>query len=124
MTRHQRLRRERDPRVRRTLVAAVASAAVCVVAILAVVGIRLEQVRLAYRLDALRTERQRIERSLQHLETEVAALRSPARVEAGARRIGLAPPAPQQVRLAREFVAGGTGLAAARLARVDEARVH
>jgi hypothetical protein len=47
-------------------------------------------------------------------------LTSPARLERQARELGLMPPAPAQVRLAREYVTRGSGLAAARLARVGE----
>jgi hypothetical protein len=55
-------------------------------------------------------------------------LRSPARIEQRARQLGLAPPDRQQVRLAREYVPDGTGLAAAHRSRVaaipdDAARI-
>ena len=47
------------------------------------------------------------------LEIEVATLRSPSRIEAKARQLGLVVAARDQIRLAKEYVAGGTGLAAA-----------
>jgi hypothetical protein len=44
----------------------------------------------------------------------VATLRSPGRLEARARQIGLVVPARDQIRLAKEYVTGGTGLTADR----------
>ncbi|MGH7276748.1 MAG: hypothetical protein ACREIY_06925, partial [Candidatus Rokuibacteriota bacterium] len=40
--------------------------------------------------------------------------RSPGRVEMRARQLGMIAPAPDQIRLAREYVAGSTGLAGIR----------
>jgi cell division protein FtsL len=116
---HQRLHREPDPRVRRSLAAALAISAVLVIAALVVVGLRVQQVRLAYQLDGLRAERAQTETLLRQLEIEVATLRSPLRVEQRARQLGLTVPAPDQVRLAREYVTGTTGLAAAQRNRVE-----
>jgi cell division protein FtsL len=81
---------------------------------LVVVGLRVHQVQLAYQLDALRDERGQLGALVRQLEVEMATLRSPRRIEQRARQLGLVPPAPGQVRLAREFVAGTTGLAAER----------
>jgi cell division protein FtsL len=117
----QRLHREQDPRVRRSLGAALALSVVLVGGALGVVGVRVQQVRLAYQLDALRDERTRAETLIRQLEIEVATLRSPLRVEQRARQLGLSVPAPEQVRLAREYVAGTTGLAAAHRNRVAAA---
>jgi cell division protein FtsL len=114
----QRLHRQRDPRVRRLLTLALAGALALVVTGVSVVGLRVQQVHLGYRLDTLQAERSRLEVLFRQLEVEVATLRSPGRVAARARELGLNPPAPQQVRLAREFVAGNTGLAAAERNRV------
>jgi cell division protein FtsL len=86
-----------------------------------VVGVRVQQVHLAYQLDALRAERARTETLIHRLEIEVATLRSPLRVEQRARELGLSVPAPDQVRLAREYVSGTTGLAAAQRNRVEAA---
>jgi cell division protein FtsL len=119
----QRLHHERDPRVRRTLMLALAGALILVVVGLSVVGLRVQQLHLGYRLDALRAERGQLEAVLRQFEVEVATLRSPARVAARARQLGLVPPEPRQVRLAREFVAGNTGLAAAERNRVVSLRV-
>jgi cell division protein FtsL len=119
----QRLHREQDPRVRRSLGTALALSAVLVGGALGVVGLRVQQVHLAYQLDALRAERGRTETLIRQLEIEVATLRSPLRVEQRARQLGLTVPARDQVHQAREFVIGTTGLAAAqrnRVAAVDD----
>jgi len=115
----QRLHREPDPRVRRSFAAALALSAVLVVVALLLVGLRVQQVHLAYRLDALRAERARSETLIRQLEIEVATLRSPVRVDQRARQLGLTAPAADQVRLAREYVTGTTGLAAAQRNRVE-----
>jgi cell division protein FtsL len=108
------LQRETDPRVRRWLGLTTGCALSLVVAALMVVAMRVQQVHLAYQLDSLRAERGRLEGLVRQLEVEVATLRSPRRIEQRARQLGLAPPAPGQVRLAREFVGATTGLAAER----------
>jgi cell division protein FtsL len=114
MRKDQRLHREPDPHVRRSLVVAFATSALLVAGALTVVGVRVEQVHLAYRLDAVKTERGRAEERIRQLEIEVATLRSPSRIEARARQIGLVAAGRDQIRLAKEYVAGGTGLAADR----------
>jgi cell division protein FtsL len=88
----------------------MACATMLIVCGLLVVGLRIHEVQLGYRLDAIRAERTDLEATLQQLEVEVATLRSPGRVESRARQLGLTVPAPRQVRLAREYVAGGTGV--------------
>lgn len=113
MKTHQRLYREHDPRLRRSLAVALLCSAVLVVGLLVVVGLRVQQVHLAYQLDALRGERTRVEVLLRQLEIEVATLRSPGRVESRARQLGMTAPAREQVRLAREYVPGGSGAVAA-----------
>ena len=115
---HQRLHHEQDPRARRAFVAVLLVSAVLVGGALGVVGLRVQQVHLAYQLDRLRSERAQIETSIRQLEVEVATLQSPGRVELRARQLGLVAPARQQVRLAREYVPAGTGLAAASRSRV------
>ena len=119
MTREQRLHREADPRVSRSL-GLTAICAVCLVVVaLVVVAVRVHQVRLAYQLDGLRAERTRVETRIGQLEVQLATLRSPQRVESQARRLGMTVPAPQQVMNAREFVAGSRGLNAAQAARIE-----
>jgi cell division protein FtsL len=131
--RGQRPHRERDPRARRSLVAAFAAAALVVAGGLGLVALRLEQVQLAYRLDALGTERARAERLVRQFEVEVATLRAPSRLASRARQLGLITPSPEQVRLAREYVpaasgtvagAGGPGAVAAATVAGSEALVR
>ncbi len=120
MTKNQRLHRERDPRVQRSLTAAALLSVLLVAGALGVVALRVQQVHLAYQLDALRVERARVEVLVRQLEIEVATLRSPGRVEMRARQLGMTVPSREQVRLAREYVAGGAnGLSAARLVRSE-----
>ena len=119
MTNEQRLHREADPCVRRSLAAALACATLLVMGGLGLVALRVEQVQLGYRADALRAERVRTERLIRQLEVEVATLRAPGRLETRARQLGLTTPAPDQVRLAREYVPTGTGTAAARVAATE-----
>ena len=120
MTKPQRLHRDVDPRVRRSLALALLCSAVVVLALLVVVGLRVQQVHLAYRLDGLRQDRARVEALVRQLEIEIATLRSPGRVESRARQLGMTVPEREQVRVAREYVAGGaSGLASARLVQAD-----
>ena len=97
---HQRLHQEQDPRARRAFIAVLLVSAALVGGALGVVGLRVQQVHLAYQLDRLRSERQQIDTSIRPLQ------------------LGLVAPARQQVRLAREYVPAGTGLAAAHRSRV------
>ena len=120
MKTHQRLHRDPDPHLRRSLAVALSCAAVLVLALLVVVGLRVQQVHLAYKLDALRGDRARTEVLLRQLEIEVATLRSPGRVETRARQLGMTVPNREQVRLAREYVTGGaSGVASARLLKAE-----
>ena len=120
MKTHQRLHRDPDPRLRRSLAAALLCSAVIVLGLLVVVFLRVQQVHLAYQLDALRGERARVEVLLRQLEIEVATLRSPGRVEVRARQLGMTVPGREQVRQAREYVPGGSnGVAAARVVRSE-----
>jgi hypothetical protein len=100
---------------------ALAAGAVVVAAGLIVVGLRVQNVHLAYRLDALGAERARLIALTNQFDVEVATLRSPARIGARARELGLATPAPEQVRQAREYVAGGQGVAGGARGRVAAA---
>ncbi|MBI2218636.1 MAG: cell division protein FtsL [Candidatus Rokubacteria bacterium] len=117
--RHQRPHREPDPRVRRSLLVALVGTVLVVGLGLGLVAIRVREVQLAYRIDALRAERERIEQLVQQLGVEVATLKAPARVETRARQLGLVAPSLEQVRLAREYVPGAPGTAAARLERAE-----
>jgi cell division protein FtsL len=113
--RAQRPQRERDPRVRRSLVAASVAAALAIALGLGLVALRVEHVQLAYRLDGLHAERERAERMIRELEIQIATLRAPGRLESRARQLGMAPPVRDQVRLAREYVPAASGTAAARV---------
>jgi cell division protein FtsL len=104
--------------VRRSLIGALLVSATLVVGALGVVGLRVQQVHLAYELDRLHRQRSDVETAIRQLEVEVATLRAPARVEQRARQLGLAAPERQQLRLAREYLPAGTGLAAAHRSRV------
>ena len=115
----QQLHREMDPRVPRSVMLAVSGALLLVVCALAVVGLRVHGVHLGYRLDAVRAERAELAMLLRQLEIELATLRSPARLESRARELGLITPASRQVRLAREYIAGDSGVAATQHGRVE-----
>jgi cell division protein FtsL len=106
--------------VRRSLVGALLVSAALVAGALGVVGLRVQQVHLAYQLDRLHRERAAVASTIRQLEVEVATLKAPARVEQRARQLGLTAPDRQQVRLAREYAPAGTGLAAAHRSRVAE----
>lgn len=105
--------RESDRRRLRSMANAVIAAGLGVMLVLGVVGLRVQQVRLSYRLDALRQSRAEIEETNRRLRVETATLKSLSRIEGKARaELGMVPPGRDQVRLAREFVAGGRGAAA------------
>jgi cell division protein FtsL len=95
--------------------------AALVVGALGVVGLRVQQVHLAYQLERMHRERVEVETAIRQLEIEVATLKAPARLEQRARRLGLTVPDREQIRLAREYAPGGTGLAAAHRSRVAAA---
>ena len=100
-----------DHRRLRAMAMSLACAGFLVALILGVVGLRVQQVRLSYRLDGLRGARTELEETRNRLGVELATLRSLARIEGKARaELGMVLPAPDQIRLAREFVPVGTGL--------------
>ena len=115
----QQLHREMDPRVPRSVMLALGGALVIVACALAVVGLRMQSVHLGYRLDAVRAERAELSMLLRQLQVELATQRSPARIESRARELGLIMPTREQVRLAREFVPGDSGVAAVQQVRVE-----
>ena len=105
-----RFHRESDRRRLRAMAVSLACAGFLVTLILGVVGLRVQQVRLSYRLDGLRAARTEIEEARNRLRVEQATLKSLARVEGKARaELGMVLPAHNQIRLAREFVPGGSG---------------
>ena len=102
-----------DRRRLRSMFTAVMGAGLAVVLVLGVVGLRVQQVRLSYRLDALRGGRAEAEELNRRLRVEMATLKSLSRIEGKARtELGMVAPARDQVRIAREFVPGGRGAAA------------
>jgi len=108
-----RFNRETDRRLRRAMGVALVCSAVLVTGVLGVVALKVHQVRLSYRLDTLRASRAAVEERTRLLHVELATLRSLARIEGMARtELGMVPPGRQQVRLAREFVTGGSAAAA------------
>ena len=78
---------------------------VLVGAVLGYVWLQVQRVRASYELEGLRSARTRLEEQNRKLQLELASLRAFARVDSAARRLGLAPPAPDQIRLAREYQA-------------------
>ena len=105
-----RFHRERDRGRLRTMARGLLAAGLLVVLVLGLVALRVQQVRLSYRLDGLRAEKAELEETGSRLRVELATLMSLARIESKARvELGMVRPAGDQVRLAREFVTGGDG---------------
>lgn len=104
--------------MRRSLAAGFIVCTLLVMGALGAVGLRVQQVHLAYQLDRLHRERAELQTVLRQLEVEVATLQAPGRIELRARQLGLVAPGREQVRLAREYGSDGTGLAAAHRSRV------
>lgn len=105
--------RASDRRRLRAMLAGVLAAGVAVMLVLGLVGLRMQQVRLSYRLDTLRTAKAGAEEMNRRLRVEKASLQSLARIEIEARtRLGMVAPTRQQVQLAREFVGDGMARAA------------
>ena len=100
--------RDSDRRRLRAMLAGVAVAGVVVALVLGLVGFRMQQVRLSYRLDTLRTAKAGAEELNRRLRVEMASLQSLARIELEARsRLGMVAPTRQQVELALEFAGAG-----------------
>jgi len=93
------------------MVRTLAGAALLVVLVLGVVGLRIQQVRLSYRLDTLRTMKAQMEDRQSRLRIEREMLQSHARIESRARtELKMERPASNQILLAREYVPSGDGL--------------
>src|SRR6059036_3105269 len=87
-----RFHRERDRRRLLAMARTLVSATVLVVLVLGVVGLRLQQVRLSYRLDGLRPLKAGLEESRSRLGVELDSLKSLARIEEKARtELGMVP---------------------------------
>jgi cell division protein FtsL len=105
--------RERDRRRLRAMAGMLCLGCVVVGAVLGYVWLQVQRVRVSYGIESLRATRTRLEEQNRKLQLEVASLRAFARVDSAARRLGLTPPAPDQIRLAREYVAAdGSGRSA------------
>ena len=106
-----RFHREPDRRRLRAMAVGVLCAIAFMLGVLGIVGLKVHQVRLSYRLDALRATRAEADELNRRFRVELATLHSLARLEDRARtELGMVPPGQDQVRLAREFVPGGSGL--------------
>ena len=120
-----RFHRESDRRRLRAMAISVVGAGLLVALVLSVVGLKVQQVRLSYRLDALRTTRTELEEANRRLSVERASLSSLGRIESEARvRLGMVAASQQQVQLAREFAApsvASTARLSERTARVAPA---
>jgi cell division protein FtsL len=101
--------RERDRRRRRAMARVLCLGCVVLGAVLGYVWLQVHRVRVSYGIEVLRTSRTRLEEQNRKLQLELASLRAFARVDSAARRLGLTPPAPDQIRLAREYVAPDGG---------------
>src|SRR5262245_63145940 len=87
-----RFHRESDRRRLRAMAASLACAGFLVALVLSVVALRVQQVRLSYRLDGLRVARAELEEARSRLRVELATLKSLARIEGKARAdLGLGP---------------------------------
>ena len=100
--------RERDGRRIRAMGGVLCLGCALVGGVLGHVWLQVQRVRVSYELEDLRTLRAEVEQQNKKLHLEVASLRSFARVDSAARRLGLTQPASDQVRVAREFVAPET----------------
>jgi cell division protein FtsL len=99
--------RERDRRRLRSMGAALALGGLLVGGVLGYVWLQVQRVRVSYEMDDVRALRADVEEQNKKLRIELSSLRSFARVESAARRLGLTEPGREQVRLAREFVSRG-----------------
>jgi cell division protein FtsL len=111
--------RERDRRRLRAMIGVLCVGCVLVGAVLGYVWLQVQRVRLSYGLETLRLSRSRLEEQNRKLQLELASLRAFARVDSAARRLGLTSPAPDQIRIAREYTApDGSGRSASLRAAV------
>lgn len=98
--------RERDRHRLRAMGAVLALGGLLVGGVLGYVWLQVQRVRVSYEMEDLRALRGDMEEQNRKLRLELSSLRSFARVDSEARRLGLTEPARDQVRLAREFLTG------------------
>jgi cell division protein FtsL len=96
--------RERDGRRLRAMAGVLCLGGLLVGGVLGYVWLHVQRVRVSYELEDLRSLRADVEEQNKKLRLELSSLRSFARVDSAARKLGLTEPARDQVRLAREFV--------------------
>ena len=99
--------RERDRRRLRAMAGVLCLGGLLVGGVLGYVWLQVQRVRVSYELEDLRALRADVEEQNKKLRLELSSLRSFARVDSAARRLGLTEPGREQVRLAREFVSRG-----------------
>jgi len=100
-----RLVRERDRSKLRVMAFGAGLTACLLGVVLGYVALKVNEVRLSYKLDDLRTLRSDLEEFNRQLRLELATLRSLSRIENMARHeLGFTPPERDQVLVAREFV--------------------
>ncbi len=99
--------RERDCRRLRAMAGVLCLGGLLVGGVLGYVWLQVQRVRVSYELEDLRALRADVEEQNKKLRLELSSLRSFARVDSAARRLGLTEPGREQVRLAREFVSRG-----------------
>src|SRR5262249_44613358 len=96
--------RERDRRRLRAMAGVLCLGGLLVGGVLGYVWLHVQRVRVSYELEDLRSLRADVEEQNKKLRLELSSLRSLARVDSAARRLGLTEPARDQVRLAREVL--------------------
>jgi cell division protein FtsL len=117
--------RERDRRRLRAMAGMLCLGCVLVGAVLGYVWLQVQRVRVSYGIESLRGTRTRLEEQNRKLQLELASLRAFARVDSAARRLGLTPPGPDQIQIAREYVAPeGSGRSAALRADVTDTSIQ
>jgi cell division protein FtsL len=114
--------RERDRRRLRAMAGVLGFGGLLVSGVLGYVWLQVHRVRVSYELEDARSLRAEVEQQNRKLHLELLSLRSYARVDSAARQLGLREPAPDQVRLAREFTTRAPGAAETALAAPGPAR--
>lgn len=86
---------------------AIGLSACLVAGVLELVGLEIRQVQLSYRLEELRATKAKLEELSRRLQVERATLSSLERIDEKARELGMGPPGPDQLLVARDFVVPG-----------------